>query len=184
MRKLFLLSLSMLLTVSLCSCGGSDDPLVSVESETSVVSFDLSAYQADVSAYKEATYQASIILANVGNYENNFWKALGRLSENMADSAFEWLSENSEETRDTVVASNDSISEAYNNLISTNFGEDPDASEIDVAVRMLYDRYSELYSLVTEPSGTRDAFVLSLSSLIEDIEAANDALTDLLSEGK
>ena len=106
------------------------------------------------------------------------------MNEDMPDKAFEWLSENSEETRETVSASNEDISSIYDALISTDFGGNTDASEIDAEVRALYDGYSALYSLVTEPSGTREDFVLSLSGLIEDVEAANDALSGLLSEGE
>ena len=184
MKKLILLVLSTSLAISLCSCGKSAEPSASGAQESPPASFQLSEYKADAAAYRDLTYQASVVLANVGNYENNYWKALGRLNEDMPDKAFEWLSENSEETRETVSASNEDISSIYDALISTDFGGNTDASEIDAEVRALYDGYYALYSLVTEPSGTREDFVLSLSGLIEDVEAANDALSGLLSEGE
>ena len=184
MKKLILLVLSTSLAISLCSCGESVELSASGVPESPPASFQLSEYKTDVAAYRDLTYQASIILANVGNYENNYWKALGRLSEDMPSKAFEWLSENSEETQETVSASNEDIGSDYDALISTDFGENADAAEIDAEVRALYDGYSALYSLVTEPSGTREDFVLSLSGLIEDVEIAKDALSGLLSEGE
>lgn len=184
MKKLISLSLSMILAIALCSCGEAQEPTASVSPDMPSASFDLSAYQADAETFRDLAYEASVVLANVGTYENNYWKALGQLSEDMPDVAFEWLSENSEETRETVSASNEDISSAYEALILTNFGENADAAEIDVEVRALYDGYSTLYSLVMEPSGTREDFVLTLSSLIEDVDAANDALSELLLESE
>lgn len=184
MKKLILLSLSMILIIFLCSCGEVDEPSASGSQDTPFASFDLSAYQADAEAFRDSTYQASVILANIGTYENNYWKTLGGLSEDMAARAFVWLSENSEETQETVSAIHEDIDTAYEKLISVDFGENADAAQIDIEVRDLYGSYSALYILVTEPSGSRENFVLSLSSLIEDIESANDTLLGLLPAGE
>ena len=73
---------------------------------------------------------------------------------------------------------------AYEKLISVDFGENADAAHIDIEGRDLYVSYSALFILVTEPSGSRENFVLSLSSLIEDIESANDTLLGLLPAGE
>lgn len=182
MKKLISALSAIILTAFLCSCSGSTNSSAPISQETSFPAFDLSDYKADASAYMDLTYQASVILANIGNYENNYWKALGYLSEDMPNRAFEWLEGNSEETRETVSASNEDISSAYESLILTDFGENTDAAEIDAEIRALYASYSTLYALVTEPSGTREDFVLSLSGLIEDVETTNNTLSGLLSE--
>ncbi|MBM6974709.1 hypothetical protein [Intestinimonas butyriciproducens] len=184
MKKLILLSLSMILAIALCSCGEVQEPPASGSPDVPSALFDLSAYQVDAEEFRGLTYEASVILANVGTYENNYWKTLGRLSEDMPEKAFAWLSENSEETQETVSAVNEAIGAAYDKLTSIDFGENADAAQIDTEVRALYDGYSALYALVTEPSGARENFVLSLSDLIEDIESANDALLGLLSAGE
>ena len=106
------------------------------------------------------------------------------MGEDMPENAFVWLAENSEDTRETVSATNEDIDSAYESLTSIDFGENNDATQIDTAVRNLYGSYSALYFLVTEPSGSRENFVLSLSGLIEDIESANDTLLRLLPAGK
>ena len=184
MKKLILLSLSMILSVFLCSCGRAETPLASGDQGEPSALFDLSAYQVDAEAFRDLAYKASVVLANVGTYENNYWEALGRLSEDMPENAFVWLAENSEDTRETVSATNEDIDSAYESLTSIDFGENNDATQIDTAVRNLYGSYSALYFLVTEPSGSRENFVLSLSGLIEDIESANDTLLRLLPAGK
>lgn len=184
MKKLISLSLSMILAVALCSCGEVQESPASGSPDVPSASFDLSEYQVDAETFRGLAYEASVVLANVGTYENNYWKALGQLSEDMPESAFAWLAENSEETRETVSEANEDIDAAYDSLTSVDFGGSNDAAQIDTEVRALYSSYSALYDLVTEPSGARENFVLSLSDLIEDIESANDALLGLLSAGE
>lgn len=183
MKKPVALILSVILILGLCSCGNQNESNSKPnEVESSV--FDLSEYKETASAYRAETYQASIILSNMGNYENTYWKALGRLSDTMVDSAFEWLSENSEETQDTMAAANESISSAYKDLVLVDFGDDKEAAEIDAGIRSLYDGYSSLYTLVTEPTGSREDFVRELSQLIGDVGAANDDLLLFLPENE
>lgn len=182
MKKLISLSLSMILVVVLCSCGGVPEQPVSESPDASSSSFDLSAYQVDAEEFRGLAYEASVILANVGTYENNYWKALGRLSDDMSDRAFEWLAENSEETQETVSASYEAIQSAYGDLTSADIDEEAEAAEIAAGVDALHVGYSALYELVTKPSGSREDFVRALSDLINDVEAANDTLSNLLSE--
>lgn len=182
MKKLISCLSAIMLIFSLCSCSGSTNSTAPTSQETNPLVFDISEYKADVSAYRDLTYQSSIILANVGNYENNYWKTLGRLSDDMSDRAFEWLAENSEETQETVSASYEAIQSAYGDLTSADIDEEAEAAEIAAGVDALHVGYSALYELVTKPSGSREDFVQALSDLINDVEAANDTLSNLLSE--
>lgn len=201
MKKLVFAALAIAIVLALCSCKSN----VSVAKERQYVptsqaegdqtqnastpaeivdteSFDLTAYKEDASNFRVATYNASVILANMGNYENNYWKALGSLSDNMVDKAFDWLSENSDETKETVEANCESIRAAYKELILTDFGNDKEAAEIDTAVRALYNGYSELYDTILNPSGSRGYFASNVSDLISEIQSANDDLLLFLPE--
>lgn len=201
MKKLVFAALAIAIVLALCSCKSN----VSVAKERQYVptsqaegdqtqnastpaeivdteSFDLTAYKEDASNFRVATYNASVILANIGNYENNYWKALGSLSDNMVDKAFDWLSENSDETKETVEANCESIRAAYKELILTDFGNDKEAAEIDTAVRALYNGYSELYDTILNPSGSRGYFASNVSDLISEIQSANDDLLLFLPE--
>ena len=149
-----------------------------VEADT----FDLESYKESASDFRTEAYAASVILANMGNYENNYWKALGTLSDSMVDKAFTWLAENSNESQETVDADYESIRAAYKELILTDFGDNTEAAEIDTGVRALYDGYSELYNTVLNPSGSRGDFASHVSDLISEIQSANSDLLLFLPE--
>lgn len=201
MKKSVFAALAIAIVVSLCSCKSNvsvategqdvvtsqseEDQTQSVSTPADIVdteAFDLAAYKEDASNFRVSTYSASVILANMGNYENNYWKALGSLSDNMVDKAFDWLSENSDETQETVEANCESIRAAYKELILTDFGDDKEAAEIDAAVRSLYSGYSELYDTILNPSGSRGHFASNVSDLISEIQSANDNLLLFLPE--
>ncbi len=144
--------------------------------------FDLESYKESASDFRTEAYAASVILANMGNYENNYWKALGTLSDSMVDKAFTWLAENSDESQETVEADYESIRAAYKELILTDFGDNTEAAEIDTGVRALYDGYSELYNTVLNPSGSRGDFASHVSDLISEIQSSNSDLLLFLPE--
>lgn len=183
MRKIFAIILAVVLAVSLCSCGGnslSDE--TGLKETVKADDFDLDGYKEKVSEFRSSVYEASIILGNIGVYENNYWKALGSLSDNMVESAFDWLAENSDESKETVEANNENIRAAYKELALIDVGDDGEAAEIDAGVRALYDGYSELYSTVLNPSGSRGYFATSVSDLMSEVQSANDDLLLFLPE--
>lgn len=163
MKKSILL-ITVLLALFLTGCGDPSQP----DSSPSSTAFDLDVYKSLVSDCREEINAASLILANTGAYENNYWKTLGGLSDDMVDRAFTWLSENSAETRETVDSAYNDIRAAYKEIVLNEL-EGTEAEEIDSAFRGLYDAYCEMYSLVTQPSGSRENFAQSLSKLIDDI---------------
>lgn len=195
MKKSILAILIAALVLTFCACGSAtadraEQPVsaaqesakeaeVNAAAEETVVEadkFDLEAYKGNASAFRSEAYAASVILANMGNYENNYWQALGSLSDGMVDKAFTWLAENSDESQETVEANYESICSAYKDLILTDFGDDAEAAEIDAGVRALYDGYSELYDTILNPSGSRGHFASHVSDLISEIQSANDNL--------
>lgn len=201
MKKSVVAILIAILVLTLCACGSTTpdratqpDPAAQestkeVEVDATVEEdaiaadkFDLEAYKESVSDFRSEAYAASVILANMGNYENNYWQALGSLSDGMVDKAFTWLAENSDESRETVEANYESICSAYKELILTDFGDNAEAAEIDAGVRALYDGYSELYDTILNPSGSRGHFASHVSDLISEIQSANDDLLLFLPE--
>lgn len=149
----------------------SDDPTLNSEPM-----FDLDEYKLLVSVCRTAINDASIYVANTGTYEYNYWKALGKLSDSMTDSAFEWLSENSDATRETVDADYELIRQQYKDIILTEI-EGKEAEEIDAAFRSMYDAYSSMYSLVTSPSGSLSDFASSLNEYINAITSSDESLS-------
>ena len=144
--------------------------------------FDLDAYKESASNFRSEAYAASVILANIANYENNYWKAAGSLSDGIVAAAYKWLAQNSDESQETVETDNEDIRIAYKDLILTDFGDNAEAAEIDTGVRALYDGYSELYNTVLNPSGSRGHFASNVSDLISEIQSANDDLLLFLPE--
>lgn len=201
MRKSIVVILVIILVVVLCSCRktasdniGQPDVAIrktagmseAVKGESSTIGtdeqFDLESYKKMASEFRVSTYAASVVLSNMGNYENTYWKTLGTLSDSMVDAAFSWLAKNSDESQETVTANYEDIRAVYKELILIDFGDNAEASEIDAGVRALYDGYSELYNAVTRPSGSRAHFASHVSNLISEIQSANDDLLLFLPE--
>lgn len=201
MKKFIVAILISIFVLTFCACGSTTpdsaaqldstvqesakEAEVNAAAEEAVVEtdkFDLGSYKESASNFRSEAYAASVILANMGNYENNYWQALGSLSGGMVDKAFTWLAENSDESQETVEADYESICSAYKELILTGFGDSTEAAEIDAGVRALYDGYSELYDTILNPSGSRGHFASRVSDLISEIQSANDDLLLFLSE--
>lgn len=201
MKKSIVAILVAVLVLTLCACGSTtpdratqpdsavQEPVkeeevnaTAEEAVTEADTFDLESYKESASDFRTEAYAASVILANMGNYENNYWKALGTLSDSMVDKAFTWLAENSDESQETVEADYESIRAAYKELILTDFGDNTEAAEIDAGVRALYDGYSEFYNTVLNPSGSRGDFASHVSDLISEIQSANSDLLLFLPE--
>lgn len=201
MKKSIVAILIAALVLTLCACGSTtpdsgaqstaavQEPVKEAEVDataeetvTEADTFDLESYKESASDFRAEAYAASVILANMGSYENNYWKALGSLSDSMVDKAFTWLAENSDESQETVEAAYESIRAAYKELILTDLGDNTEAAEIDAGVRALYDGYSELYNIVLNPSGSRGDFASHVSDLISEIQSANDDLLLFLPE--
>lgn len=170
MRKVSAILSLVLILLSFSACGGEKS-----------APFDLEEYKSLVSECQGTINDASIILANAGAYENNYWKALGELrADDMVDAAFSWLADNSEEDRASVDASYSTIQESYKAIISIET-EGNEAEEILSSFKSLYASYAEMYIMVTEPSGSRTDFAKSMSDLIADMKISNESLSLFLS---
>ena len=70
--------------------------------------FDISAYTKLVEESRQAIEETAILLSNMGQYEYNYWNALNNVNgtmdySSMVDSAFNWLLDKGNVSRDEVV---------------------------------------------------------------------------------
>lgn len=178
MKKIFIFVTMAALLSTLIGCSTSKEELTAPSNEPTseqVISFDLDDYKAAVSECRQNIADNSLYLSNVGNYEFNFVKALGSISDDTTGRAFEWLAEKSDATKESVDAVDVIIREQYKAIIATEI-EGKEAEEIEEAVRALYDAYSSLYSLVVDPTGTVSDFGKNLQNCISSITDSDDAL--------
>lgn len=189
MKKLLCVVLASAFLPCLSSCKSEQMSSEIATPEPSVSSFNLDEYKSEASAYRQDVYQASIILGNIANYESKFLTAAYNFgdhpdADNVAENAFEWLSENSNESRDTVSSAYDDIRTSYRSLILSDFGDDPEAAEIDGYVRSLYEYYSGLYELVTEPTLLHSEFASEAADLLSGIQSTNEDMLIFLPESE
>lgn len=159
--------------------------------ETQVPSISIDEYKSMVSEFNEKIMDESILLANVGMYEYSWWGAFSGISnevgfgdidyEAMVESAMKWLSENSDSNAETVKSTYDELIASCAAIDDANVeGEVPDdISEFTIA---LFGAYSQLYTTVTEPSGSIEDFLLVLRDSAEAVTVFNADLASALNE--
>lgn len=136
MKKLYrILCITLLIAILLSACGNTVTPEASISLEE---------YKIMVSDFNSRIMEESVILANAGMSEYNYWKAYSSLPmygeldyQKMAEAAMEWLSENSDADAETVKAAYDelivaSTIEAINKMPNR---------EIDLIFRFVKDIY-------------------------------------------
>lgn len=182
--KKFYLILSAVIILIISACGGS--PASKPDPEPVIPAISAEKYNSMVSDFNSRLMEESVILANVGMYEYNYWDAFSGLStygdldyEEMAKKAMDWLAENSDATSETVKAAYDELIASYSAIAEANVdGDVPE--DVPKLVDALFGAYHMLYSLVTEPSGEIDDFLLQLSEHSEAIMTFNEDLSSLL----
>lgn len=143
--------------------------------------FDLESFKNAVSQCQADINDASILIANMGTYEYNFWKALGSLSDSMTESAYEWLAENSDATKESVETAYESIRQQYRDITLTEY-RGKEAEEIYSAFDSVYQAYNDMYNLVTNPTGSLTDFATDLNNYIEAIQRNSNDLSLFLEQ--
>lgn len=193
-RTVFLfLAFAMMFPLSACGYAGgqpsdgiSQPPPQSQESTPPEDSrFDLDAYKALVSDCCMAIRDAGGVMAMMGVYEYYYWEAHETAgggdptSASIVDAAYEWLHENTDETRETVEAAYESICMQYKDITLIEV-EGREAEEIDTVFRKQYMAYSLLYSLAATPAGCRISFLTMIDDYNTTITRCDDTLSLLL----
>ena len=189
MKKLYGILCVVLLISILTACGGDPTPQTPPESsETQVSTVSLEEYKTMVSDFNSRLMDEAVILTNVGMYEYSYWNAYSGLPtygdldyQSMAESAMEWLSENSDANAETVEAAYDELIAACVEISDANVDGDIPEELPDVAVA-LFGAYDALHSLVTEPSGEIEDFILQLKDRAEAVTTFSEDISSLIAE--
>ncbi len=180
MRKIFFLLTALMLALTSTACS-------SPTNDGGAQSFNLEDYKVAVSECRDAINEAGIVVANVGTYEVNYYSALSSIRGNtanpdgLAEEAFEWLTENADESRETVDEAYNSIRQQYKNIILTEI-EGREAEEIDSAFRELYEAYNSMYLLVTNPSGSAYSFATEIQDCMDTMINSDENISLFLDE--
>ena len=183
MKRIICLLTALLIAFSISGCSETGEPQdtlanpsASTTAPTTELMFDLAAFKADINTCRSEINSASIYVANMGTYEYNFWKALGKLSDDMAEKAFEWLEKNSDATEESIKAVYESIRQKYKEISITEYSGN-EAEKIYTAFDRMYHAYTDMYLLVTSPSGSITDFATKLNNCIETIQESDSELS-------
>ncbi|MCI8633922.1 MAG: hypothetical protein HFE64_10655 [Lachnospiraceae bacterium] len=143
--------------------------------------FDISAYTKLVEESRQAIEETAILLSNLGQYEYNYWNALNNVNgtmdySSMVDSAFNWLLDKGNVSRDEVVQNYTTICNQYKEIIQIDIGTNSAASTIKNEYDTLYTNFDNYYRLVTDPSGDVNSFSDTFNTYTRAIESSNSKL--------
>ncbi|MGN0518051.1 MAG: hypothetical protein ACI4II_04945 [Acutalibacteraceae bacterium] len=194
MKRITSYIMAFLLLLTLCSCGtqtegrpsGDTSTKLGTETNTPEETMSSEEYSALLSKLNEDIYSQSVLLSNLGNYINSWWKAYENIggtftTEKAMSSAYEWLEKNSEYTEADIAEKNAEIQETYKSIIKANNG-DSLLSDITERLKQQYTDYTSYYTLITEPSGDRNTFVSDYNDYTGDISSAYKTIAGLLTE--
>ncbi len=180
MRRTIISMLVFVLLVSITACSSpTNTPTETTTAATTTVPFNIEEYREIINTCRTDIYDSSILLSNMGKYEYNFMKALASVSgtpdDTVAEKAFEWLSENSDATKESVAEDYESIREQYKEIILIE-ASGKEAEELSDGLEDMYEAYTDLYTLVTEPHNYVSTFSSSYNDYIDTISACNEDL--------
>lgn len=180
MKKIIVYILINVLLVSLAACGSPiNSQTEATTAATTTAPFNIEEYREIINTCRTDIYDSSILLSNMGKYEYNFMKALASVSgtpdDTVAEKAFEWLSENSDATKESVAEDYESIREQYKEIILIE-ASGKEAEELSDSLEDMYEAYTDLYTLVTEPHNYVSTFSSSYNDYIDTISECNDDL--------
>lgn len=180
MKKL-VLALALLMLLVGCSSAVNEPNGPKEDESTNAISVE--DYKELVQKLNDKILDATIPLGNMAKWELNFLKTLGRPSDNMSDSAFEWLEKESDYTETSVRETNIEISSIMIK-ISDNTDTSPESQMTDIFNQAvsLYENYTGLYETVTAAPSSVKAFAEDISTYFSAIPTDSEALAELLKE--
>lgn len=160
MKRILSIIVSFILILSLCSCGEK------VNKED---------YTSSAKTYVEELNKSSVTISNYGQYIFNYWNNLNKFSgvsafkkEDAIKRANEFLINESDETRETMDKAHNDIVERYAEFenIST---KDEEINDINNHIKDFYEYHCELYSCVTDPTGTISEYGNEMLDLMKKV---------------
>ena len=194
MKKRFLIILILLFLLPGCSIDLSTpeptpDPTIEQPTPeptpTPEPEFDISEYKAIASNLNDSIMDLSILLSNMGQYMYNYWVALENIGgtidyDIMIDSAYKWIEENADTSKDDILSAYDKIEKLHNGFVIINI-DDPLAEDIAEKLFDLYNAFFSLYILITQPSGEIDWFANDFNRYSNIIVENNELISSLVS---
>lgn len=180
MKKL-VFALALLVFLVGCSNTSNEPNESKADEPTAVISIE--DYKKLVEELNDQILNATIPLGNMAKWELNFLKTLGRPSDDIVDSAFEWLEKESDYTETSIIETNIEISSIMKE-ISDNTDTSSESQMIDIfnQVVSLYENYTGLYETVTTAPSSIKEFAEDVSTYFSAIPTDSEALTGLLKD--
>ena len=138
---------------------------------------DIESYSKKVKDLSAQLEYVSAALGNMGSWEANFLKALGKSSDQTVDRAYSWLEENSDYTQKGLEQAHEQIMGVYSAISEETKGEEETA--IFEQLTVLYNDYLVLHDIViNDPSYSNVASNLldAFKTVYADIEAMDECL--------
>lgn len=189
MKRIISILLISAIMLILTACSAQEpEPIATTsapESTETDAPFDLAGYEKTVGQFRTHVMDNSLLLYNVGNYEINYLNALqsisGSTSNETAEKGFEWLSKQTDATRETVDAAHQTIRDEYAELLLVEV-DGKEAEALDGYVRSMYEGYEALYDCVTSNSLTASQLTTKINDAIGLINGANDDISLFIDE--
>lgn len=174
MKKLRVIAIAVCFGLLMASCSAGE-PKTTIEE-----------YNAAVASFNDTLMENAVLLSNIAQFENSYWKNLIKLGgrvdyDDIVSKAYDWLEEKSGETEQSVEQSYNEICSQYKAIISMNVEGEGNA-RVSEKLDEIFEAYNSLYLLVTSPSGSNNNFVESYNDYTDTIVNANSMISTLLSD--
>lgn len=187
MKRIFCTLLTAVLMFSLCACGTAEQTNKAADTNETFSSGETMSnedYSALLSELNESIYTQSVLLSNLGNYINSWWKSYESIggtftTEKAMTSAYEWLEKNSDYTEADIIKNHGDIQEIYKKFIQAD-NDDHLLLDVTERLKQQYTNYTEYFSLITAPGGSRNSFVADYNEYTQDISSSYDTIGGLL----
>ncbi len=150
------------------------------ETPTTVQSFDLEGFRAQVSELHKNIMDNGLAVGNLGKFENQYWENMDTIAgtnhgsdfpETLYTKCVEFYNEKSETPFEDVITMNDTIREQYKAIVLIT-PEGEEATFLKDTITKLYDAYASLYNLTTQPNrASRNAFATDYNQYLKTIIA-------------
>lgn len=162
----------------------SAEETTAADTESASSNMDSAECKEFLSRLNEDINTQDVILANMGEYINTYWKNLenvnGTFEEDTAvENAYDWLAKKSDYTKDTVVNGYDDITSAYTEMLQITT-DDPVLNDVIDRLKDEYSEYANFYTVVTTPGESRSSFIEKYNSCVNTLNTSYNTISGLL----
>lgn len=167
------------------------EALSTTEVPTTVPQFDLEGFRAQISELHMNIMDNSLAVGNLGKFENQYWENMDNIagtkhgsdfSETLYAKGVAFYEEKSGTSFDDVISKNDTIRDQYKAIVLVS-PEGEEAVFLKDTITKLYDAYTALYTLTTQPNrASRNAFAADYNEYLKTIIAEDGNIKLFLDE--